>query len=139
MTDKRQSPPPKSVQTLAASKKRAEDMTPEEFDQLTQLHNAFRPRWITPTIQVGPILPTDKQDLLKYLNDDRIVGTLIGPPKPYLPEHADDWIRTRVERMTIKGTPLECAIRDMENEGRIIGAVRVSDGPDDQLEGDDVG
>lgn len=126
-------------QDQQTQKNLVKDMTPEEIEQLTAMYDSYRPRWITPTLQVGPLKTTDRDDLLKYLNDPRIVQTLIGPPKPYLPEHADDWIKTRIERMTVKGSPLECAIRDMANGGRLVGAVRVSDGPDDQLEGDDVG
>jgi len=126
----------KEQQTQA---KLVKDMTPEEVERLTALYDSFRPRWITPTVQVGPLKTSDRDDLLKHLNDPRIVNTLVGPPKPYLPEHADDWIKTRIERMTVKGSPLECAIKDMEKDGKLIGAIRVSDGPDDQLEGDDVG
>ncbi|GJJ74441.1 hypothetical protein EMPS_06799 [Entomortierella parvispora] len=127
------------MEQLLAQRKSVHDMTAEEIEQLQALHDSFRPRWITPTVQVGPLMPSDRDDLLKYLNDPRIVNTLVGPPKPYLPEHADGWIRTRIERLSLKGSPLECAIRDMEKGGKLIGAVRVSDGPDDQLEGDDVG
>ncbi|KAG0046984.1 hypothetical protein BGZ83_007866 [Gryganskiella cystojenkinii] len=124
---------------LEDAKKKAADMTPEEFEQAAQLHDSFKPRWITPTIQAGPILPSDKEEMIKYLNDERIYKFLIGPPNPYLPEHADHWIKTRVERMTLKGSPTNFALRDMEKGGKVIGAVGVSDELDENLDGDDTG
>ncbi|GJJ75270.1 hypothetical protein EMPS_07628 [Entomortierella parvispora] len=131
--------PPQQSTQLESAKKKASDMTPEEFDQLAQLHDSFKPLWVTPTIQAGPILPSDKDDLVGYMNDERVYSFLIGPPNPYLPEHADHWIRTRVSRMTIKGSPLHLALRDMEKGGKLIGSVGCSDELDENLDGDDTG
>jgi len=131
--------PPKQRTQLESAKKKARDMTLEEYGQLAQLHDSFKPLWVTPTIQAGPLLPLDKEDMIVYMNDSRIVSFLIGPPSPYLPEHADHWIRTRVERMTLNGSPLNLALRDMEKGGKIIGSVGCSDELDEMLDGDDTG
>ncbi|KAG0217750.1 acyl-CoA N-acyltransferase [Mortierella sp. GBAus27b] len=112
--------------------------SPEEYERLAKLHDSFKPIWLTETIQLGPLLPSDKNSLLEYLNDSRVYQWLLGPPNPYKSEHADHRISSRVDRMTKRGTPLSLVFRDMTT-GKAIGAVGVSDSSDDDLEGDDIG
>ncbi|KAK3814141.1 MAG: acyl-CoA N-acyltransferase [Benniella sp.] len=113
--------------------------SPEEYERLANLHDSFQPVWLTDTIQLGPLLPSDKDALIEYLNDVRIYQWLIGPPNPYKPEDADFWIRTRVDRMSKEGLPLGFVFRDMTKGGKAVGAVSVSAESDDNLEGDDTG
>ncbi|KAG0261011.1 hypothetical protein BG011_001430 [Mortierella polycephala] len=115
--------------------------SPEELDRLTRLYDSFQPLWLTETIQLGPLYPSDKDRnaLLKHLNDPRVYSYLIGPPNPYTSNDADNWISGRFDRMTKQGIPLNAMLRDMAKDEQIIGAVQVSDISDDNLEGDDVG
>ncbi|KAF8975982.1 hypothetical protein BGZ46_008677 [Entomortierella lignicola] len=113
--------------------------SPEEIERLAKLHDSYKPVWLTETIQLGPLLPSDKEALLVHLNDPRIYQYLYGPPNPYTPEDADLWINSRIDRMTKKGTPLNFYFRDMTKGGVAIGSVGVTDVSDDNLEGDDTG
>ncbi|KAG0002707.1 hypothetical protein BGZ65_002395 [Modicella reniformis] len=113
--------------------------SPEEIERLTKLHDSFKPIWLTETIQLDPLLPSDKDALLEYLNNPQVHQWLVGPPNPYKPEDADLWIKSRVDRMTKDGTPLNFVFRDMTRGGKAIGSVGVSDESDDNLEGDDTG
>ncbi|KAF9107210.1 hypothetical protein BGX27_008843 [Mortierella sp. AM989] len=113
--------------------------SPEEIERLTKLHDSYKPIWLTETIQLAPLLPSDKDSLLEYLNDPRIFQYLFGPPNPYTPKDADFWIGSRFERMTKNGTPLNFYFRDMTRGGKVVGSVSVSDESDDNLEGDDTG
>jgi len=110
-----------------------------EYQRLVAIHNAARPRWLTPTIQLSPWLPSDRDALVPYFNMPEIYSYINGPPFPYLPSDADAWIRGRPYEMTKNGTPLSQCIRDMTKGGKPIGSVYVSAGSDDDLEGDDTG
>lgn len=112
--------------------------SPEEYERLANLHDSFTPVWLTETIQLGPLLPSDKDSLLEYLNNPEIYQNLIGPPQPYTPKDADEWIRGRVDRMTKQGTPLNFVFRDMTT-GKAVGSVGVTNESDDNLDGDDTG
>ncbi|KAF9437312.1 hypothetical protein BGZ76_001261 [Entomortierella beljakovae] len=116
-----------------------ENKKPEEIEELLKLHDSFKPVWLTETIQLGPLLPSDKDSCIEYLNDPRIHQWLNGPPNPYTPEAADHWINTRYQRLTKEGIPLSFTIRDMERGGKAIGSVSVSDESDDKLDQDDTG
>ncbi|KAF9357525.1 hypothetical protein BGX26_003595 [Mortierella sp. AD094] len=113
--------------------------SPEEIERLAKLHDSYKPIWLTETIQLAPLLPSDKESLIEYLNDPRIYQYLDGPPNPYTPEAADFWIGGRINRMTKNGTPLNLCLRDMTKGGKAIGSVGASDASDDDLEGDDTG
>lgn len=107
--------------------------SPEEYERLAKLHDSFKPIWLTETIQLGPILPSDEGSLVEYLNDSRVHPWLLGPPYPYTLEDADEWIAGRVDRMSKRGTPLGLVFRDMTT-GKDIGAIRVSDASDEDLQ-----
>ncbi|KAI1312609.1 hypothetical protein EDD11_002918 [Mortierella claussenii] len=111
----------------------------EKYDQLARQHDSYPPFWLTETIQLAPLLPSDKDSVIEYLNDPRVYQWLIGPPNPYTPEDADHWIRTRVERVTQQGTPLHLVFRDMARGGKAVGAIGVTADSDEMLDGDDVG
>ncbi|KAG0361415.1 acyl-CoA N-acyltransferase [Gamsiella multidivaricata] len=113
--------------------------SPEELERLNQIHDSYKPIWLTETIQIGPVLPSDKDALLEHLNDPRIYQWLLGPPNPYTPADADFWINSRALRMTEKGMPLNFSIRDMTRSGKVIGSIGVSNDSDDKLDGDDTG
>ncbi|KAI8606506.1 acyl-CoA N-acyltransferase [Dissophora ornata] len=131
------STPAKETTTTTAVSDNAR--SPEEYERLANLHDSYKPIWLTETIQLGPLLPSDKDALLEYLNDVRIHQWLYGPPNPYKPEDADFWINGRVDRMTANGTPLNFCFRDMARGGKAIGSVGVSNESDDRLDGDDTG
>ncbi|KAF9581673.1 hypothetical protein BGW38_001221 [Lunasporangiospora selenospora] len=115
-------------------------ITPEEKERLLQIHDSAKPFWLTPTIQLGPLLPTDKDALIRNLNDKRVISYLIGPPYPYTPKDADEWIGARYERMNQKtGTVLHLSFRDMARGGLLIGAIGMTQGSDELLDGDDTG
>ncbi|KAG0039907.1 hypothetical protein BGZ82_006164 [Podila clonocystis] len=110
-----------------------------EYERLVVIHNAARPRWLTPTIQLSPWLPSDRHALVPYLNMPEIYSYINGPPFPYLLSDADAWIRGRPYETTKNGTPLNHCIRDMTKGGKPIGSVYVSADSDDNLDGDGVG
>ena len=112
---------------------------PEEHARLLDLHNSFKPIWLTETIQLGPWLPSDRDVIAEYMNDPRVYEYLFGPPIPYTLKDADDWLAMRVDRMTEKGTPLDFAFRDMARGGRAFGCVGASDNSDENLAEDDTG
>ncbi|KAF9390825.1 hypothetical protein CPB97_008342 [Podila verticillata] len=116
-----------------------QDNDDAEYQRLAAIHNAARPRWLTPTIQLSPWLPSDRDALVLYFNMPEVYSYISGPPFPYLPSDADAWIRGRPFEMTRNGTPLSHCIRDMTKGGKPIGSVYVSAGSDDDLEGDDAG
>ncbi|KAG0235454.1 hypothetical protein BGW42_005240 [Actinomortierella wolfii] len=116
-----------------------DDTESEEYQRLLALHDSFPPFWLTPTIQLGPLLPSDKEALLKYMNDPRVFTYLAAPPNPYKPGDADWWIHHRATRMLEDGTLLNFAIRDMDKGGLLIGSIEISSTDDTDLEGDDVG
>ncbi|KAF9916543.1 hypothetical protein BX616_003515 [Lobosporangium transversale] len=115
------------------------ERSPEEYERLARSHDSYSPFWLTETIQLGPLLPSDKESLLEYLNDSRVYQWLLGPPYPYTEKDADLFIKGRVDRVTKNGTPLHLVFRDMTKGGKAIGSVGVSDDSDDMLDGDDVG
>ncbi|KAG0088352.1 hypothetical protein BGZ93_002390 [Podila epicladia] len=110
-----------------------------EYERLAAIHNSARRRWLTPTLQLTPWLPADRDALVPYLNMPEIYSYINGPPFPFLPSHADKWIRGRPFEMTKNGTPLNHCIRDMTKGGKPIGSVYVTADSDDNLEGDGVG
>ncbi|KAF9174825.1 hypothetical protein BGX21_009122 [Mortierella sp. AD011] len=127
----------KTTDTVAEPRKGVR--SPEEIERLCKLHDSYKPIWLTETIQLAPVLPSDKEALIKHLNDPRIYRYLYGPPNPYTPEDADQWIAGRIDRMTKNGTPLNLHLRDMAKGGIAIGSVTASDTSDDDLQGDDTG
>ncbi|KAG0274774.1 hypothetical protein BGZ95_009483 [Linnemannia exigua] len=121
---------------LADSEKRS----PEEHKRLLNLHNSFKPVWLTETVQLGPWLPSDRDVLVEFLNDPRVYPFFSGPPYPYTLKDADAWLALRVDRMTkTGGTPLDFAFRDMARGGKAVGCISISNESDDVLEGDDIG
>ncbi|KAG0333785.1 hypothetical protein BG000_008874 [Podila horticola] len=121
--------PPKTQQDI--------DSDNVEYERLAAIHNTAQPRWLTPTIQLSPWLPSDRDALVLYLNMPEIYSYINGPPFPYLPSDADAWIRGRPYDMTKNGTPLNYCIRDMSKGGKPIGSVYVSADSDDNLEDND--
>lgn len=121
--------PPKTQQDI--------DSDNVEYERLAAIHNTAQPRWLTPTIQLSPWLPSDRDALVLYLNTPEIYSYINGPPFPYLPSDADAWIRGRPYDMTKNGTPLNYCIRDMSKGGKPIGSVYVSADSDDNLEDND--
>ncbi|OAQ29022.1 acyl-CoA N-acyltransferase [Linnemannia elongata AG-77] len=113
--------------------------TPEEHARLLALHNSYPLIWLTPTISLGPWLPTDRETLVEYLNDARIHSYLCGPPFPYTLQDADLWLGMKVDRMSEKGTPLDFCFRDWSRGGKAVGSIAVSNESDDVLTGDDTG
>ncbi|KAF9163238.1 hypothetical protein DFQ26_002793 [Actinomortierella ambigua] len=116
-----------------------DNLTSEEYQLVLALHDRSPPQWLTPTIQVGPLLPSDKDELMRHLNDPRVYTYLLGPPHPYKSEDADWWIHHRGARMLEDGTLLHYVFRDMNKQGKLIGAITIDSVNDDNLEGDDVG
>ncbi|KAF9320591.1 hypothetical protein BG003_005563 [Podila horticola] len=106
---------------------------------LKATHNAYPPKWVTPTIQLSVYRDGDREDLARYLNMPEIYSYLSGPPFPYTLEHSDEWIQNSYQRVSKNGVPLDMCLRDMAKGGVLIGRVRVSDSSDEDLNGDDVG
>lgn len=111
----------------------------ENKDRLIAIHNAYPPKWVTPSIQLSVYRDEDRENLARCLNMPEIYSYLSGPPFPYTLEDSDQWIQAGYQRMSKNGTPLDMCLRDMAKGGVLIGRVRVSDTSDEDLDGDDVG
>jgi ribosomal-protein-alanine N-acetyltransferase len=70
---------------------------------------------------LSPIQSSDAQALVEHLNDKEIYNTTLTIPYPYKEEHAEIWIRSKLEYREKFGRDFTFAIRD-EN-ARLIGVV----------------
>ncbi|KAF9973976.1 hypothetical protein BGZ73_002756 [Actinomortierella ambigua] len=116
-----------------------DDLESDHYQTVLARHDRSPSQWLTPTVQLGPLLPSDKAELMRYMNDPRVCSYLNGPPNPYKPEDADWWIHRRGTRMLEDGTLLHYVFRDMDNEGRLIGAIDINSVDDDDMDGDNIG
>ncbi|KAF7971418.1 hypothetical protein HWV62_21280 [Athelia sp. TMB] len=83
-------------------------MAPRQFQPLEVNSKTGEPFLRLPSpldhIIITPSRESDKPDIIRYLNDERVVRWLSGPPHPYLQEHADWWIGEcqKTERKTLR-------------------------------------
>ncbi|KAF9929016.1 hypothetical protein FBU30_001925 [Linnemannia zychae] len=131
-----QVPPEDEASTLPNTKLSFKD---KEYQRLRDLHDSYKPVWLTETIALGPWLSSDRDAIVENMNDPRIYSYINGIPYPYTLKDADDWLSRRINRMTDKGTPLEFCIRDMARGGKAIGSVGTSNESDEVLDQDDTG
>lgn len=59
-----------------------------------------------------PPRKSDKFSMIAALNDPRVYQWLLGPPYPYLPEHADEWI----EHTSRQADALLQELRDLQDK-----------------------
>lgn len=71
-----------------------------------------------------PPRKSDKFSMIAALNDPRVYQWLLGPPYPYLPEHADEWIE-HTSRQADK------IIREVKDDGTDVFLGDVSIGRND--------
>ena len=79
-------------------------------------------------IIITPPRDSDAADITLILNDPRVYKTLLGPPFPYLPHHAEEWLRVTKERSdkvledlregktVVDGCPVQ-NIREVQSDG----------------------
>jgi len=79
-------------------------------------------------IIITPPRDSDAADITLILNDPRVYKNLLGPPFPYLPQHAEEWLRTtkdksdkiledlREGRTVVDGCPVQ-HIREVRSDG----------------------
>jgi len=77
---------------------------------------------------ITPPRDSDAVDIALILNDPRVYKNLIGPPLPYRPHHAEEWLRTtkdksdkiledlREGKMVVDGCPVQ-HIREVRSDG----------------------
>ena len=90
-------------------------------------------------IIITPARESDTDALVLLLNDPRIYKSLLTPPLPYLPHHAEEWMkmtrnksdgileRLREDEAVVDGCPVQY-IREMQPDGTdlLLGDISVS-------------
>jgi [ribosomal protein S5]-alanine N-acetyltransferase len=76
---------------------------------------------ISPRITLTPIVAADKENMIRYLNDESIGRNTLRVPQPYTAAHADERLEKLAQQRAETGTPSEWAIR--HDEAGLIGGI----------------
>ena len=70
-----------------------------------------------PNIIITPNRPTDAVPIVPIMNDRRVYMNIVAPPYPYLPEHAEEWVRTRLQERDKLLAECRAVFSDAPSEG----------------------
>lgn len=77
--------------------------------------------YINPHIALTPFEPTDKANMIRYLNDEAIGRNTLRVPQPYTAAHADERLEKLAHQRAETGAPSEWVIR--HHEAGLIGGI----------------
>ncbi len=72
-------------------------------------------------IALTPFEPTDKENMIRYLNDEAIGRNTLRVPQPYTEADAEERLQKRAQERAANGIPSEWAIR--HDEAGLIGGI----------------
>lgn len=72
-------------------------------------------------IALTPFEPTDKENMIRYLNEEAIGRNTLRVPQPYTPADAEERLQKRAQERAANGIPSEWVIR--HHEAGLIGGI----------------